>query len=112
MSTVAILVWASTELLVVFLEGPVTDGNCWAIFHENSSFEHRGSELNDGRLTMVDSDEECCRLCQKTPGIRTAVTLQPSWMLLQYQMCNLLLFRSVWKETVLTISMVSVVKDA
>ena len=31
-------------------------------------FAHRGSELNDGRLTITHSDEECCIFCQNLTG--------------------------------------------
>ncbi|GMH39213.1 hypothetical protein BSKO_07111 [Bryopsis sp. KO-2023] len=41
-----------------------------------TDFQHRGSELNDGGLDLVETDEDCCEFCQRTPGCRAWTRIQ------------------------------------
>lgn len=38
---------------------------------QRTDFKNRGSELNDGRLAITESDEQCCELCQNSSGTPT-----------------------------------------
>lgn len=53
-------------------------GSCLdaGVFFQDVDFLHRGSELNNGRQHVTQSDADCCKLCRETPGCKVWVRFQ------------------------------------
>lgn len=57
--------------IVWIVSGPIGNGSCLrsGLTFNDADFEHRGSELNNGRFAVTTSNEECCKLCRETQGM-------------------------------------------